>query len=93
MTKPAIRLVRPLQTEYVTMANIFMTIGKDGIYEIPETKFVDLFMRHSNGAADPMRGKEIYEHLMKEAGLNKKFNCPIDFEGCTKYCGSYGCGG
>jgi hypothetical protein len=23
----------------------------------------------------------------------QKFKCPIDFEGCTKYCGSYGCGG
>lgn len=23
----------------------------------------------------------------------KKFKCPIDYEGCTKFCGSYGCGG
>ncbi len=23
----------------------------------------------------------------------KKFKCPIDYKGCTKFCGSYGCGG
>jgi len=23
----------------------------------------------------------------------KKFKCPIDYEGCKQYCGSYGCGG
>ena len=23
----------------------------------------------------------------------KKFKCPISYEGCTEYCGSYGCGG
>jgi hypothetical protein len=23
----------------------------------------------------------------------KKFKCPINYEGCNQYCGSYGCGG
>lgn len=93
MDEPAIRLVRPIQMEYITMSKFFGVYGEKGIYTMTQKEFVNIFMRMSSGSVNPYRAKEIYKLMMDEAGLAKNFKCPIDFEGCTKFCGSYGCGG
>lgn len=93
MDEPAIRLVRPLQMEYIAMAGLMNIYGGNAIYSMSEAEFLRSMMRISSGSLSPKRVKELFHQLMDEAGLSPKFKCPIDYEGCTKFCGSYGCGG
>lgn len=69
MTKdPAIRLVRPLQIEYITVGMILKNWG-EYFYQSTEKEFVDKCMKLSNGSMNPIRVKTIYNQLMHEAGL------------------------
>lgn len=89
---PAVRLVRPMQMEYITVGYVLRNLAYD-FYSMTEKQFVLMCMEKSNGSMNPQRCQAIYKQLMDEAGIKPKFKCPINFEGCTQYCGSYGCGG
>lgn len=88
----AMRAYRPMQIEYMTVGKILRYLAYD-FYKTTQKQFVIMCMEESNGSMNPDRCKAIYTQLMDEAGLSPKFKCPINYEGCTKYCGSYGCGG
>ena len=88
---PAIRLVRPMQMEYQTVGYVLRY--EKSVYTMTDKEFVIACMVHSNGSMNPNRCKAIYSQLMDEAGIKPNFKCPINYEGCTDYCGSYGCGG
>lgn len=68
INEPAIRLVRPLQMEYMTVGKVVRWWGKD-FYRITEQAFVDHCMKESNGSMNPVRLRTIYNQLMSEAGL------------------------
>jgi len=68
MTEPAIRLVRPLQQEYMTVGYIVSLYG-NSFYTLTMDDFLYLAMSHSNGSLNPNSLKLIYLKLMEEAGL------------------------
>lgn len=68
MTQKAIRLVRPLQIEYIIVGG-FLTNWQNAIYSLTEKQFVGECMRLSGGSMNPVRLKEIYKQLMDEAGV------------------------
>lgn len=68
MTEPAIRLVRPLQMEYITVGKILLLWG-NYFYKSTEHEFVTKCMQLSNGSMNPVRLRTIYNQLMSEAGL------------------------
>lgn len=86
------RAHRPMQIEYITVGGIFLLWGKE-FYNKTQKEFVDECISLSKGTMHPDRCKALYKQFMDEAGLAPKFKCPIEYEGCTKFCGSYGCGG
>lgn len=65
---PAIRLVRPLQIEYITIGKVVRWWGPD-LYRMTEDQFVNHCMKESNGSMNPVRLRTIYNQLMQEAGL------------------------
>lgn len=65
---PAIRLVRPMQTEYMIVGFV-LTNWKNYFYQATEEEFVAKCMTLSNGSMNPNRVKEIYKQLREEAGL------------------------
>lgn len=65
---PAIRLVRPLQQEYMTVGYILSLYGSE-FYKMPLNEFVHLAMTHAHGSLNPSNLKLIYLKLMEEAGL------------------------
>ena len=65
---PAIRLVRPLYTEYIIVGKVVRSLSND-LYKMPENSFVDECMKASGGSMNPQRLKLIYKQLMEEAGL------------------------
>lgn len=70
MNEPAIRLVRPMQMEYITVGYVLRNLAYD-LYRITEKQFVDMCMEKSNGSMNPQRCRAIYKHLMDEAGIRK----------------------
>ena len=66
--EPAIRLVRPLQIEYIIIGGILMNYQNE-IYTMSEDQFIKLAMTKSNGSMNPNRVKLIFALLMQEAGL------------------------
>lgn len=64
----AIRLVRPMQNEYIVVGG-FLNEIHNLVYELTEEQFVADCMKRSNGSMNPNRLREIYRELMKEAGL------------------------
>ena len=69
MEQPAIRLVRPLQTEYIVVGGLLMN-WHNTIYTLTEEQFVGECMRKSHGSMNPNRVREIYKELMEEAGVD-----------------------
>lgn len=65
---PAIRLVRPLQMEYLTVGLILQSWQKY-LYQSTEEEFVKRCMQLSNGSMNPVRLRTIYNQLMSEAGI------------------------
>lgn len=65
---PAIRLVRPLYTEYIIVGKVVRSLAHD-LYKTSENSFVDECMKASGGSMNPNRLREIYRELMEEAGL------------------------
>ena len=65
---PAIRLVRPMQTEYKTVGFILNQMG-DYFYQATEEEFVAKCMMLSHGSMNPGRLKAIYSQLRQEAGI------------------------
>lgn len=65
---PAIRLVRPMQMEYLVVGKVIRWLSYD-LYRITEKEFVDHCMRESHGSMNPNRLKAIYKQLMDEAGI------------------------
>lgn len=65
----AIRLVRPLQTEYMIVGGFLMN-WQNAVYNLTEDQFVGECMRLSGGSLNPIRIKTLYQQLMEEAGLN-----------------------
>lgn len=68
--KAAIRLVRPMQAEYITVGHVLRWYAND-FYDISEEQFVKDCMVKSNGSMNPNRVKAIYHQLREEAGLNE----------------------
>lgn len=68
INEPAIRLVRPLQIEYMTVGKVIRYWGND-FYKITEQQFVDQCMKESGGGMHPLKLIGIYHQLMSEAGL------------------------
>lgn len=66
--EPAIRLVRPMQMEYMTIGMILTTYGNN-IYKMSEDQFLHECMTQSNGSMNPQRVKAIYQQLRQEAGI------------------------
>ena len=66
--QPAIRLVRPLQQEYMTVGYIVSLYGNT-FYTLTLDDFLYLAMSHSNHSLNPSKLKLIYLKLMEEAGL------------------------
>jgi hypothetical protein len=66
--EPAIRLVRPLQQEYMTVGYILSLYG-NSFYTMTLNDFVHLAMTHAHGSLNPSNLKLIYLKLMEEAGL------------------------
>lgn len=66
--EPAIRLVRPLQVEYLVVGMILTNWG-NYIYKATEEEFLKKCMMMSQGSMNPNRVKEIYKNLMEEAVL------------------------
>jgi hypothetical protein len=66
--EPAIRLVRPLQQEYMTVGYIVSLYGNT-FYTLTLDDFLYLAMSHSNHSLNPSKLKLIYLKLMEEAGL------------------------
>lgn len=66
--QPAIRLVRPMQMEYMTIGMILTTYGNN-IYSMSEDQFLHECMTQSNGSMNPHRVKAIYQQLRQEAGI------------------------
>lgn len=67
---PAIRLVRPMQMEYITVGKVLRYWAQD-FYRISEKLFVDHCMKESGGSMNPHRVRAIYKQLMDEAGINQ----------------------
>lgn len=65
---PAIRLVRPMQMEYLTVGKVLRWLAYD-FYRITEKEFVDHCMNESHGSMNPDRLKAIYRQLREEAGI------------------------
>ena len=65
---PAIRLVRPMQTEYMVVGKI-LDQWKEYLYMTDEQQFLHMCMKHSNGSMNPARIRAIYKQLMEEAGF------------------------
>ena len=65
---PAIRLVRPMQMEYITVGTVLKWWAQD-FYRITEKEFVDHCMKESNGSMNPDRVRAIYRQLREEAGI------------------------
>lgn len=68
MSYPPIRLVRPLQIEYIILGGILMNYQNE-IYSMTEDQFIGLAMKKSNGSMNPNRIRLVYVQLMEEAGL------------------------
>jgi len=66
--EPAIRLVRPLQMEYLTVGLILQSWQKY-LYQSTEEEFIKRCMQLSNGSMNPVRLRTIYNQLMSEAGI------------------------
>jgi hypothetical protein len=66
--EPAIRLVRPLQQEYMTVGYIVSLYGNT-FYTLTMDDFLYLAMSHSQHSLNPSNLKLIYLKLMEEAGL------------------------
>ncbi len=67
--QPAIRLVRPLQQEYMTVGYIVSLYG-NSFYTLTLDDFLYLAMSHSNHSLNPSTLKLIYLKLMEEAGID-----------------------
>lgn len=65
---PAIRLVRPMQIEYIVVGGILTNWG-NAVYEVSEDYFLKECMKKSNGSMNPQRVKAIYRQLREEAGI------------------------
>lgn len=65
---PAIRLVRPMQTEYMIVGFV-LTNWKNYFYQATEEEFVSKCMTLSCGSMNPNRVKAIYKQLREEAGI------------------------
>lgn len=65
---PAIRLVRPMQMEYITVGKVLRWWAQD-FYRITEEQFVSHCMKESGGSMNPGRLKAIYSQLRQEAGI------------------------
>lgn len=68
MEDPAIRLVRPMQTEYMVVGTILNNWGKY-LYRSTEEEFLMKCMTLSHGSMNPDRVKAIHRQLMQDAGL------------------------
>ena len=68
MEHTPIRLVRPLQTEYIVVGGFLMN-WQNAIYNLTESQFVGECMRLAGGSLNPNKLKQIYNQLMDEAGL------------------------
>jgi hypothetical protein len=66
-TALAPRAVRPLYSEYLTVAAVIKL--ERNIYDMTPMEFQTACMIHSNGYMHPKRALEIYYALMEEAGL------------------------
>jgi hypothetical protein len=58
---------RPLYNEYLTIGYILRY--EKIYYDMTRDEFVNCCMFHSHGSMSPYRAAEIYEQLMKDAGL------------------------
>lgn len=63
---------RPLHMEYLAVAAVIKL--ERSIYDMDEKEFVGHCMIHSHGAMNPQRAANIYNELMKEAGLRRDKN-------------------
>jgi len=68
MEDPAIRLVRPMQMEYMVVGTILNNWGKY-LYRSTEEEFLMKCMTLSHGGMNPDRVKAIHRQLMQDAGL------------------------
>lgn len=75
-TEPAIRLVRPLQQEYMTVGYIVSLYGNT-FYTLTLDDFLYLAMSHSNGSLNPNTLKLVYLKLMEEAGIDLVPSAPV----------------
>lgn len=66
--QPAIRLVRPMQIEYMIVGFV-LNQWKEYLYKSTEKEFVAKCMTLSHGSMNPDRIKAIHKQLMEEAGL------------------------
>jgi len=64
--QPAIRLVRPMQKEFIVVGGILMNWG-NAIYKMSEEQLLHECMPQSNGFMNPQRVKATYQQLRQEA--------------------------
>lgn len=66
------RTVTPLADEYINVGNILadtLVYGFD-IYHMTRKEFIHAVMTTSRGKMNPVRVSQIYDDLMKDAGLD-----------------------